>query len=89
LEESAMTHTRGDIYELVVQELLDPSWSEWFDGFAITIAENRGTSIVGPVIDQTALHGLFARVRNLNLTVISVARIEDTGESWQEEGRDE
>jgi hypothetical protein len=89
LEESAMTHTRGGIYELVVQEPLDPSWSEWFDGFAITVAENRGTRIVGLVTDQTVLHGLLAKIRNLNLTVISVARAEGSGESWQEEGPDE
>ena len=75
-----MTHTRGDIYELVVREPIDPSWSEWFDGFTITASENRETKIVGFVRDQTALHGLLAKIRNLNLTVISVARIESNGE---------
>ena len=70
----------GGVYELVVQEELDPSWCEWFDGFAITVSENRGTKIVGFVTDQTALHGLLAKIRNLNLTVISVARIESNGE---------
>lgn len=70
----------GGVYELVVQEELDPSWSEWFDGFAIAVSENRGTKIVGFVTDQTALHGLLAKIRNLNLTVISVARAEGSGE---------
>ena len=75
-----MSHSRGGVYELVVREPLDPSWSEWFDGFTITISEDRGTKIVGFVRDQTALHGLLAKIRNLNLTVISVARIESNGE---------
>jgi hypothetical protein len=84
-----MNHAGGDIYELVVKERLDPSWSEWFDGLAVTVTENGGTKIVGFVTDQTALHGLLARIRNLNLTVISVARAEGGGESWQEEDPDE
>ena len=84
-----MTHTRGDIYELVVREPIDPSWSEWFDGFTITVSEGQRTKIVGLVTDQTALHGLLAKIRNLNLTVISVARAEGSGESSQEEGPDE
>lgn len=70
----------GSVYELVVKEPLDPSWSEWFDGFTIAVSQNRGTKIVGFVSDQTALHGLLAKIRNLNLTVISVARIEGNGE---------
>jgi hypothetical protein len=84
-----MNHLRGGVYELVVREPLDASWSEWFDGFTITVSENRGTKIVGFVRDQTALHGLLARIRNLNLTVISVAQVAVNGESWQEKGRDE
>jgi len=84
-----MNHPRGGVYELVVREPLDASWSEWFDGFTITASENQETKIVGFVRDQTALHGLLARTRNLNLTVISVARIEGDGEPWQERGCDE
>ena len=84
-----MSYPRGGVYVLVVREPLDPAWSEWFDGFTVTVTENRGTQIFGFVRDQTALHGLLSRIRNLNLTVISVARVAGNGESWQETGRDE
>lgn len=84
-----MNHSREGIYELVVKEPLDPSWSEWFDGFTMTVSEDRGTKIVGFVTDQTALHGLLAKIRNLNLTVISVVRMVGNGESRQDKGRDE
>ena len=52
---------------------------------SVLIMEKKPTSsgetkIVGVVRDQAALHGLLARIRNLNLTVISVAKIESNGE---------
>ena len=62
-----MNQPHGGVYELVVKEPVDASWSEWFDGFTITVSENQGTTIIGFVRDQAALHGLLARTRNLNL----------------------
>jgi hypothetical protein len=32
------------------------------------------TLITGPVIDQPALHGLLIKIRDLNLTLISIRR---------------
>jgi len=34
------------------------------------------TTMTGKVMDQSALHGLLVRVRDLNLPLISVKRIE-------------
>jgi hypothetical protein len=36
--------------------------------------------LFGRVADQAALHGLLAKIRDLNLTLISVARLET--QSW-------
>ncbi len=72
-----MNRSRGGVYEFCVGESLDPSWSEWFDGFSVSVSESRGTRLVGFVRDQAALHGLLARIRNLNLTLILVVRIAD------------
>jgi len=33
--------------------------------------------ITGPVMDQPALHGLLSRIRDLNLILLSVKRIEE------------
>lgn len=79
-----MCHPLGDLYEIKVKEPLDPSWSEWFDDFTITISEGGEAKIVGFIIDQTALHGLLAKIRDLNLTLVSVRKIAAGGGSGQE-----
>jgi hypothetical protein len=59
-------------YLIIVKGHLDATWSDWFDGMSITHAENGETLLSGPVIDQSALHGLLNKVRDLGLTLISV-----------------
>jgi hypothetical protein len=62
------------IYNIRVKGHLDPCWSEWLDGVVITPLENGETFLSGPVVDQAALHGLLAKIRDLNLKPISVIR---------------
>ena len=67
-------------YEILVQGLLDPPRAEWFEGMTLTPVENGEhglacTRITGPIVDQPALHGLLAKIRDLNLTLLSVRRI--------------
>ncbi len=69
----------GEWYELRVEGLLDESWSEGFAGLAIR-HETDPTVLVGPLRDQAALHGVLARVRDLNLKLISVRRLEAKGD---------
>jgi hypothetical protein len=59
-------------YEIRIQGTLSPEWAEWFDGMEMDLEADDVTVLAGPVPDQAALHGLLARVRDLNLTLISV-----------------
>lgn len=59
-------------YEITVKEQLDDSWSGWFDGLTVTPAPDGGTLLAGAVRDQTALHGLLAKIRDLGLTLVAV-----------------
>lgn len=65
-------------YMIKVEGCLDKKWADWFEGMAVR-HEGQMTVLEGPVLDQAALHGLLARVRDLNLILISVER----GESGQ------
>ncbi|MGA2380893.1 MAG: hypothetical protein ABSG85_16475 [Spirochaetia bacterium] len=59
-------------YEIRIRGILSPEWAEWFDGLEIRQEADEVTVLMGSVPDQAALHGLLARVRDLNLTLISV-----------------
>ncbi len=62
-------------YEFRVKGLLQPDWSDWLEGLAITPLNNGETLISGSLPDQAALHGVLAKIRDLNLVVISVRQI--------------
>jgi hypothetical protein len=65
-------------YRIRLHGRLDARWSEWLDGMEIT-HDNDGTTVLrGPLVDQSALHGLLARLRDLGLPLISLTRIEPT-----------
>jgi hypothetical protein len=64
------------VYEIRVKGHLDPRWSEWFDGLQITNEPNGEALLSGYIPDQAALHGLLARVRDLNLQLISVTSVD-------------
>jgi len=58
---------------------LDHKWSDWFEKMAIS-TESDKKILTGPVVDQTALHGLLIRIRDLNLTLLSVEQIDPDSE---------
>jgi len=62
-------------YEVRVAGVLDARWAAWFDGLAIT-RQGDETVICGLLPDQSALHGLLTKVRDLGLCLISVRRLD-------------
>ena len=69
---------RGE-YEIVVKGHLDEERSYWFEGLTmITGLSDDGTPITtftGQIADQAALHGMLARIRDMNLPLISVTQV--------------
>ena len=62
-------------YRIKLQECLDARWSDGFEEMKISF-EGGGTTLTGRVVDQAALHGLLIRIRDLNLNLLSVERME-------------
>jgi hypothetical protein len=68
-----------EIYRLTLKGHLDAAWSEWFDGLTIVRTEHGETILTGPVMDQTALHGVLIKIRDLGLPLLALARIDPVG----------
>lgn len=67
----------NDRYEIRLRGQLDSRWSDWFEGFALSVSDGD-TTLTGRVADQAALHGLLRRIGDLGLTLISVTALTDT-----------
>lgn len=65
---------RQDWYELEVEGNLSPRWFDWLDGWEITPLPSENTLLSGRIIDQPALHGIFARIRDMNVKIISLKK---------------
>lgn len=75
-------HLEGDkpyLYEFQVEGVLDDCWADWFNGLSIQHHRRTGTLpvtvLTGPIVDQVALHGILAKIRDLNLKLISVRKL--------------
>ncbi|MBF6611897.1 MAG: hypothetical protein IVW55_02080 [Chloroflexi bacterium] len=62
-------------YEIRIKGHLDDRRAVSFEGLTLTREGSGNTLLVGPVIDQAALHGLLRKVRDLGMPLISVIRV--------------
>lgn len=59
-------------YEIKIKGQLDERWSEWFASFTVVQVDQDITLLSGWLTDQSALHGLLERIRDLNIPLLSV-----------------
>jgi hypothetical protein len=59
------------IIHIRIKETLDEDWSAWFDGLTISSTEDGNTLLTGYIPDQAAVRGLFMKLWDLNLTILS------------------
>ena len=71
---------RSTHYQICLEGKLDERWLRWFEGLEVKSSADNQTIIRGE-FDQSALHGLFNRIRDLGVTLISVQRHPDRNES--------
>ncbi len=72
-------------YEIRVDGVLDDRWDDWFDGLRVN-GEATQTAIFGLIADQSALHGVLTKVRDLGLCLVSLRRLsvdEARDRTWQ------
>ena len=63
-------------YTIRVRGHLNQRCMEWFDGFTLDLQENGDSLLSGALEDQSALHGVLERIRDLNLALLSVTQVD-------------
>jgi len=62
-------------YEIGLENHLETHWVKYFEGCSIKNLENGEVLLTTSSIDQAGLHGVLNKIRDLNLTLISVKKI--------------
>ncbi len=66
-------------YEIRIAGILGSELEQWFEGLSIQHEVNpeprTAETVLSGLIDQAQLHGILARIRDLNLTVVSINSI--------------
>ncbi|MDQ3248068.1 MAG: hypothetical protein M3Q45_02555 [Chloroflexota bacterium] len=60
------------IYQFRIREYLEDDLGAWFSPLKLAHELSGVTTLTGPVRDQAELHGLISKIRDLNLTLLSV-----------------
>jgi hypothetical protein len=67
-------------YKIIVRGELSRRYRTVFEGMTLVVGDGQ-TAIIGPVRDQTHLHGLLDRVGSLGLELVSVTPLAPTSDS--------
>jgi hypothetical protein len=67
-----------ETYRIRVRGHLDDRWADWFGGLDLQRQDDGTTLLVGPIVDQSALHGVFACIRDLGLPLLTVDRVTES-----------
>ncbi len=62
-------------YEIRLRGHLDPRWSGRFEDMTLTHLPDGTTTLTGTLADQSALHGLLNRVRDIGVPIISIRQV--------------
>lgn len=63
-------------YHIRLKDHLDSCWWHRFEGWSFTNL-NNGELLLSAHVDQSALHGALNIICDLNLTLLSVTRVDD------------
>ena len=63
---------RPKVFQIRIQGHLSQQWQYWFEGLILTLEEDGNTLLSGSVVDQSALHGILKKIRDLGMPLLSV-----------------
>jgi hypothetical protein len=70
-----ITGAQTDFYKIRIKGQLDESWSDWLEGLEVNLLDNGEMILFGHISDQAALLGTLNKLYGLNLTLLSVGKV--------------
>lgn len=64
------------VFQIRIQGHLSQPWTDWFEGLNVMLEEDGNTLLSGSVLDQSALHGILKKIRNLGMPLLSVNSVD-------------
>ena len=64
------------VYQIRIKGHLGRRRMDWFEGLTITLEDDGNTLLSGTVVDQSALHGILKKVRDLGMPLLSVNAVD-------------
>ena len=68
-------HTKKETYQITIEGHIGLDWSDSFEEVSVQHTAEGQTILMGSLPDQTALHGVLMRIRDLGLSLVEVKRI--------------
>jgi len=63
-------------YEIRLRGHLDERRAQRFEGLTMALLPSGETLLSGPVVDQSALHGILSRIRDMGVPLVYVRIVE-------------
>lgn len=70
---SKKKETADQVYKIKLAGHLDESLTDWFHGMKFSYEQDNTTIISGKITDQSALHGILKKIRDLGLILLAVS----------------
>ena len=66
-------------YDITISGHIADHWSDILGGLAISRLPNGNTMISGNVLDQTQLHSLLSKIRDMGVTLVELKQQKNEG----------
>lgn len=63
------------VYQVRLQGHLSPRWADRLQHLALETHDDGTTTLTGSLVDQAALHGLLAQLRDLGIPILSIHQL--------------
>ena len=64
-----------EVYQIKIKRHLEERWVEWFGEMTFSHEKDGTTTLYGSLPDQTALHSILRKIRDLNLQLLLIKLI--------------